>query len=58
MLFRSPSSLLPAARAAAERNGVEARDVLVELGRRRAVTGQDDLAETVAIGLAAEVSRA
>ena len=53
-----PSSLLPAVRAAAERNGVEAREVLVELGRRRAVTGQDDLAETVAGGLAAEASRA
>jgi len=47
-----PSSLLAAARAAAERNGVEPRDVLVELGRHGAVTGQEDLALTVAAELA------
>jgi len=47
-----PSSLLAAARAAAERDGVEPREVLVELGRHRAVTGQEDLALTVAAELA------
>ncbi len=48
-----PSSLLLPARRAAERYGVEARDVLVELGRRRAVTGQEDLAGTIAAEIAA-----
>lgn len=54
----APSSLLPAARAAADRNGVEARDVLIELGRRGAVTGQDDLALSVAAELASTAGRA
>jgi hypothetical protein len=43
--------LLPAGRAA-ERFGVDARDVLVSLGRRGAVTGQEDLV----IELAAQLS--
>jgi len=47
-----PSSLLLPARRAAERYGVEPRAVLVELGRRRAVTGQEDLALSVAAELA------
>jgi 4-hydroxy 2-oxovalerate aldolase len=38
-----PSSLLLPAGRAAERFGVDAREVLVSLGRRGAVTGQEDL---------------
>ena len=48
----APSSLLAAAQRAADRFGVDPRDVLVELGRRGAVTGQDDLAVELAAGLA------
>lgn len=48
-----PSSLLLPACRAAERFGIDPRDVLVELGRRRAVTGQDDLAGSIAADLAA-----
>lgn len=47
-----PSSLLAAASSAAEHYSVEPRDVLAELGRHRAVTGQEDLALTVAAQLA------
>jgi len=54
----APSSLLPAVRVAADRNGVEARDVLIELGRRGAVTGQDDLALSIAAELSSKGSRA
>ena len=48
----TPSSLLAAAQRAAERFGVDPRDVLVGLGRRGAVTGQDDLALELAGQLA------
>jgi 4-hydroxy-2-oxovalerate aldolase len=48
-----PSSLYLPARRAAERFGVEPRAVLRELGRRGAVTGQEDLALGVAADLAA-----
>ena len=47
-----PSSLLLPAGRAAERFGVDAREVLVALGRRGAVTGQEDLAIELAGQLA------
>ncbi len=47
-----PSSLLLPAGRAAERFGVDAREVLVGLGRRGAVTGQEDLALELAGELA------
>jgi 4-hydroxy 2-oxovalerate aldolase len=48
-----PSSLLLPAGRAAERFGVDAREVLVSLGRRGAVTGQEDLV----IELAGQLAR-
>lgn len=45
------SSFLHHARRAAERFGVDARDILVELGRRRMVGGQEDMIIDVAIEL-------
>jgi 4-hydroxy-2-oxovalerate aldolase len=47
-----PSSLLLPAGRAAERFGVDAREILVGLGRRSAVTGQEDLAVELAIEIA------
>jgi hypothetical protein len=47
-----PSSLLLPAGRAADRFGVDAREVLVGLGRRGAVTGQEDLALELAGELA------
>jgi 4-hydroxy-2-oxovalerate/4-hydroxy-2-oxohexanoate aldolase len=46
------SSFLLFARRAAERTGVSARDILVEMGRRKTVGGQEDLIEEVALELA------
>jgi 4-hydroxy-2-oxovalerate/4-hydroxy-2-oxohexanoate aldolase len=46
------SSFLLFAKRAGERHGVSPRDILVEMGRRRTVGGQEDLIEDVAIELA------
>jgi 4-hydroxy-2-oxovalerate/4-hydroxy-2-oxohexanoate aldolase len=48
------SSFLLFAQRAAQKYGVSARDILVEMGRRRAVGGQEDLIEEVALELASE----
>jgi 4-hydroxy 2-oxovalerate aldolase len=48
-----PGSFLHHAARAAERFGVDARDVLVEVGRRQSVSGQEDLVIEVAARLAA-----
>jgi 4-hydroxy 2-oxovalerate aldolase len=48
-----PGSFLHHAFRAAERFGVDARDVLVEVGRRKSVGGQEDLVIEVAAQLAA-----
>jgi 4-hydroxy 2-oxovalerate aldolase len=48
-----PGSFLHHAFAAADRFGVDARDILVEVGRRQSVGGQEDLMIEVAAGLAA-----
>ncbi len=47
-----PASFLRHARSATERFDVDTRDVLVEVGRRRAVSGQEDLVLQVAADLA------
>ena len=47
------STFLLFAKRAEERYGVPARDVLVELGRRGTVGGQEDMIESVALELAA-----
>jgi len=49
-----PGSFLLHATRAAERFGVDARDILVEVGRRKSVGGQEDLLIEVAAGLAGE----
>lgn len=46
------SSFLLFAKRAGERYGVSSRDILVEMGRRRTVGGQEDLIEDVALDLA------
>lgn len=46
------SSLLTPSQRAADRFGVQARDVIVELGNRHAVSGQEDLAIAIAADLA------
>ena len=46
------SSFLLFAKRASERYGVPSRDILVEMGRRRTVGGQEDLIEDVALDLA------
>jgi 4-hydroxy-2-oxovalerate/4-hydroxy-2-oxohexanoate aldolase len=46
------SSFLLFAKRAGERHGVSPRDILVEMGRRRTVGGQEDLIEDVAMELA------
>jgi len=45
------SSFLLFAKRAAEKYGVSSRDILVEMGRRKTVGGQEDLIEDVAIEL-------
>jgi 4-hydroxy-2-oxovalerate/4-hydroxy-2-oxohexanoate aldolase len=46
------SSFLLFAKRAAETYGVSSRDILVEMGRRRTVGGQEDMIEDVALDLA------
>jgi 4-hydroxy-2-oxovalerate/4-hydroxy-2-oxohexanoate aldolase len=46
------SSFLLFAKRAGERHGVSPRDILVEMGRRKTVGGQEDLIEDVAMDLA------
>jgi 4-hydroxy-2-oxovalerate/4-hydroxy-2-oxohexanoate aldolase len=46
------SSFLLFAKRAAEKYGVSSRDILVEMGRRKTVGGQEDLIEDVAIEMA------
>lgn len=48
------STFLLFARRAAERYGVDARELLVEMGRRRMIAGQEDMIEDVAMTLAKE----
>ena len=45
------STFLLFAKRAEERYGISARDVLVELGRRGTVGGQEDMIESVALEL-------
>jgi 4-hydroxy-2-oxovalerate/4-hydroxy-2-oxohexanoate aldolase len=46
------SSFLLFAKRAAERYGVSSRDILVEMGKRKTVGGQEDMIEDVALDLA------
>ncbi|WP_373079704.1 4-hydroxy-2-oxovalerate aldolase [Zhongshania sp.] len=46
------SSFLLFAKRAAEKYGVSSRDILVELGRRRTVGGQEDMIEDLALDMA------
>ena len=48
------SSFLLFAKRASERYGVSSRDILLEMGRRKTVGGQEDLIEDVALDLARE----
>ena len=50
------SSFLLFAQRAAEKYGVSSRDILVEMGRRKTVGGQEDLIEDVALDLAQRTS--
>jgi 4-hydroxy-2-oxovalerate/4-hydroxy-2-oxohexanoate aldolase len=45
------SSFLLFAQRAAQKYGISARDILVEMGRRKTVGGQEDLIEEVALEL-------
>jgi 4-hydroxy-2-oxovalerate/4-hydroxy-2-oxohexanoate aldolase len=51
------SSFLLFAQRAAQKYGVSARDILVEMGRRKAVGGQEDLIEEVALELGRRADR-
>jgi 4-hydroxy-2-oxovalerate/4-hydroxy-2-oxohexanoate aldolase len=51
------SSFLLFAQRAAQKYGISSRDILVEMGRRKSVGGQEDLIEEVAMELATEDSR-
>jgi len=46
------SSFLLFAKRAGEKYGVSSRDILVELGRRRTVGGQEDMIEDLALDMA------
>ncbi|MBU0537894.1 MAG: 4-hydroxy-2-oxovalerate aldolase, partial [Gammaproteobacteria bacterium] len=46
------SSFLLFAKRAAAKYGVSSRDILVELGRRRTVGGQEDMIEDLALDMA------
>jgi 4-hydroxy-2-oxovalerate/4-hydroxy-2-oxohexanoate aldolase len=48
------SSFLLFAKRAAEKYGVSSRDILIELGRRRTVGGQEDMIEDLALDMAKE----
>lgn len=48
------STFLLFARRAAERYGIDARSLLVEMGRRRMIAGQEDMIEDVAMTMAKE----
>ncbi|MEH6551459.1 MAG: 4-hydroxy-2-oxovalerate aldolase, partial [Pseudomonadales bacterium] len=48
------SSFLLFAQRAAAKYGVSSRDILVELGRRRTVGGQEDMIEDLALDMARE----
>ena len=48
------SSFLLFAKRAAEKYGISARDILVELGRRGTVGGQEDMIEDLALTMAKE----
>ncbi|HEY7280821.1 MAG TPA: 4-hydroxy-2-oxovalerate aldolase [Actinomycetota bacterium] len=52
------SSFLLHAKRASERFGVDTKDILIELGRRRVVGGQEDMILDVAVELAGERSAA
>jgi 4-hydroxy-2-oxovalerate/4-hydroxy-2-oxohexanoate aldolase len=52
------SSFLLFAQRAGERHGVSSRDILVEMGRRKTVGGQEDMIEDVALDLAAAAAEA
>ncbi len=52
------STFLLHARRAAERTGVPARDILVELGRRKMIGGQEDMILDTAMSMASERARA
>ena len=51
------SSFLLFAQRAGEKYGVSSRDLLLELGRRRTVGGQEDMIEDVAIDMARDAGK-
>jgi 4-hydroxy-2-oxovalerate/4-hydroxy-2-oxohexanoate aldolase len=51
------SSFLLFAQRAGERYGVSSRDILVEMGRRKTVGGQEDMIEDVALDLSARAPK-
>jgi len=51
------SSFLLFAKRAQERYGVSSRDILIELGRRKTVGGQEDMIEDIALDLARKIHR-